>query len=339
MHGTSPKKRDTKKKSIQKHGNATQEKIDQREKQIEAYLKINFEQMLNEKTILKERPDNFSIPEAVQKMGETFRQNMKSDREAYLRDLIVRLSNTYQECVDIRNQYEEAKRGAGMSAIDVSKENEKLQSEIDVLEEKYKKLQEEKANKEQQFKAQLGAKKQTLRTINQSIEDLQHTHQQLVKKMDALKSTMLKIRGGQKRMIKQVKTMILNEVEKVIDSNQQKEKELHEQKIQRLDAQISAEKSEQRRLERQCQMALDAIYSTIPQEMNFARIGVNELPDHVNDIKELINQTIEVRKDNAIKKLRKEVAEAIPGIDDRKKKNARDLSRKENKEKDYLKKN
>ena len=228
------KKKEIKKKTITKTTNKTTSKrdetIDEREKQIEAYLKINFEQMLTEKSILKERPPKFSIPAAVEKIGETFRQNMKSDRELYLRDLITRLSNTYQECIQIRDQYEEAKHGAGMSAIDISKENEKLQIEINELTEQYQKLQSEKAEKEKQFKMQLGAKKSTLSKISKSIETLQTAQQEIAKEADSLKSLMLKLRGGQKRMIKQVKTMILNQVDKAIDSNQQKEKELHDQK-------------------------------------------------------------------------------------------------------------
>ena len=310
----STKKKETKRKTENKATSKRNQTIEEREKQIEAYLKINFEQMLTEKSILKERPPNFSIPDAVEKIGETFRQNMKSDRELYLRDLITRLSNTYQECVQIRDQYEEAKRGAGMSAIDISKENEKLQSEINELAEQYQKLQSEKAEREKKFKMQLGERKSTLTKISKSIDTLQSAQQDIAKEADALKSMMLKVRGGQKRMIKQVKTMILNQVEKAIDSNQQKEKELHDQKLMRLDAQIAAEKQEQKRLEKQCQMALEAIYSTIPSDMNVTRISVNELPSRVDDVKAIINQAIETRKESALKKLRDEVAEAIPGI-------------------------
>ena len=311
----SRKRKDVKvrKSAVDKSNKET--KIDKTEQQIEAYLKITFEKMLRDGEILKERPEDFSIEDAVQKIGETFEANMRSERENYLRELILRLSNTYQECIDIRDKYEETKKGVGMTAIDISKENEKLTEEIKALEERYNALKTEKQAKEKAYKESLSGKKQTLKNINMSIEEMQAAQQSLAKQVEGLKSSMLKIRGGQKRMIKQVKSMILSEIEKVIDNNQQREKEMHDQKIQRLDAAISAEKAEQKRLQRQCQMALDAIYSISPQELSATRITVDELPSRIEDVKDVISKSIEYKKSSAIKKMRQDIAQAIPGID------------------------
>lgn len=288
--------------------------IDKREKQIISYIRLNYEQMIYENQILKERPEDFVVQDAVNNMAQTFLDNMRGEREQYLRELIKKLANTYDDCVELQKRYQEAKKGAGNSAETIMKQNEELRVEIDSLNDKLQTLEIERQNKEQNLKNKVNSKQKQLKTLNDSIVNLQNAHHELSTQLDDLRSMVLKNAGRQKKLIQQAKVVCVNEIDKAVDNNQQAAIDIHEQKIQRLDAQLSAARAEQKRLQRQAQVVLDAVYSIAPRQES-SKITVQDFPQRFEEIKQIINSSIETKKEEALAGIRRDIEEAIPGID------------------------
>lgn len=288
--------------------------IDKREKQIISYIRLNYEQMIYENQILKERPEDFVVQDAVNNMAQTFLDNMRGEREQYLRELIKKLANTYDDCVELQKRYQEAKKGAGNSAETIMKQNEELRVEIDSLNDKLQTLEIERQNKEQNLKNKVNSKQKQLKTLNDSIVSLQNAHRELSTQLDDLRSMVLKNAGRQKKLIQQAKVVCVNEIDKAVDNNQQAAIDIHEQKIQRLDAQLSAARAEQKRLQRQAQVVLDAVYSIAPRQES-SKITVQDFPQRFEEIKQIINSSIETKKEEALAGIRRDIEEAIPGID------------------------
>lgn len=302
------------KKAMKKPAKPQSRTVDTREKQIISYIRLNYEQMIYENQILKERPENFVVQDAVNNMVQTFIDNMGGERESYLRELIRKLATTYQECVDLQKKYQEAKKGAGNSAEIITKQNEDLKIEIESLTSKLQELEVQKQSKEQSLKSKVSSKQNQLKALNDSITNLQNAHRELSNQVEDLKSTVLKNTGRQKKLIQQAKSVCISEIEKTIDNNQQAAINIHDQKMQRLDAQLSSARAEQKRLQRQAQTVLDAIYS-ISSPSTKSKITVDDFPKRYEEVKQIIQTSIEAKKEEALAGIRKDIEEAIPGID------------------------
>ncbi|EAY14927.1 hypothetical protein TVAG_380370 [Trichomonas vaginalis G3] len=302
------------KKAMKKPAKAQSRTVDTREKQIISYIRLNYEQMIYENQILKERPENFVVQDAVNSMVQTFIDNMGGERESYLRELIRKLATTYQECVDLQKKYQEAKKGAGNSAEIITKQNEDLKIEIESLTSKLQELEVQKQSKEQSLKSKVSSKQNQLKALNDSITNLQNAHRELSNQVEDLKSTVLKNTGRQKKLIQQAKSVCISEIEKTIDNNQQAAINIHDKKMQRLDAQLSSARAEQKRLQRQAQTVLDAIYS-ISSPSTKSKITVDDFLKRYEEVKQIIQTSIEAKKEEALAGIRKDIEEAIPGID------------------------
>ena len=130
-----------------------------------------------------------------------------------------------------------------------------------------------------------------------------------------LKSSMIKLKIGEQRIINQNKEIINDKIEEIKINNNEKKKKVFENKVTQINKILEKEKEENKNLENLCKISLKSIYSIAPEGIDIPSISLMDIPNNLDKLQNFVNESIKIRKKNAIEEMRKDISNKIPGID------------------------
>ena len=278
------------------------------------YIRAAVDKIIHEKFTWKAIDHTLDSSYISSRLMDILKKSMKSEREQYLEQLLLQLSNLTQERDTMEKELAIIRGSTVKETLKYQKDNIALRNKFNSLEAELKSLETRQTQKEQIYLSKIKAKREELTNLQLIISKVKSFQNNLSEEVNSLRSSVILMQKKQLRMIQQAKSICKTEIDHQIESEIEKQNLIEVSTKKDLEARLNMARLEEKKAERLCQSLLDAIW-TMRSGKEHPDITASNFPDRIDEVCTFIDTAIEEQKNNTIEELKLEVQSALPDIE------------------------
>ena len=278
------------------------------------YIRAAVDKIIHEKFTWKAIDHTLDSSYISSRLMDILKKSMKSEREQYLEQLLLQLSNLTQERDTMEKELAIIRGSTVKETLKYQKDNIALRNKFNSLEAELTSLETRQTQKEQIYLSKIKAKREELTNLQLIISKVKSFQNNLSEEVNSLRSSVILMQKKQLRMIQQAKSICKTEIDHQIESEIEKQNLIEVSTKKDLEARLNMARLEEKKAERLCQSLLDAIW-TMRSGKEHPDITASNFPDRIDEVCTFIDTAIEEQKNNTIEELKLEVQSALPDIE------------------------
>ena len=278
------------------------------------YIRTAVDKIIHEKFTWKAIDHTLDASYISSRLMDILKKSMNSEREQYLNQLLLQLSNLSQERESMEKELAIIRGSTAKETLKYQQDNIALKNKFASLEAELKNLETRQNQKEQFYLSKIKAKRQELTNLQLIISQTKSFQNNLTEEINALRSSVLQMQRKQLRMIQQAKNICKTEIDHQIESEIEKQNSIEMSTKKELESRLNAARLEEKKAERLCQSLLDAVW-TMRSGKEHPNITAANFPDRIDEVCAYIDTAIEEQEQTTIQELKMQVQSALPDIE------------------------
>jgi hypothetical protein len=278
------------------------------------FLRTSVEQMVHDKLVLQTRKANIDPADVSAIMVDVFYESIDTEREKVLQQTIDQLIKVQLERDSLENEYARLEATHNEESLITAHQNADLKAQVESLESELKALEWQRVRRENSYQETLASKKRELAKLSRFVGTFQDAQRALCRQVTSLKSDAVKMKRSQLSYLRRSRGLIANRVNELIQQDAANQERDQARKVSRVSTRLGEVEEEQKSLKRQCRTVLKSLADADGQHSKLTSISVDELPKRLADIREYVAESIEERKEVALRRFKQQVIEEFPGI-------------------------
>jgi recombination DNA repair RAD52 pathway protein len=185
---------------------------------------------------------------------------------------------------------------------------------VESLEGELRSCERRSARKESALEERLRAKSQALASATQLVQKVRHSQQQLARQLSDLRASASKMRRAQLHVLRQARAVVGARVGQSIEAAVRRCQQDNARRVAQAAAEMAQLQDEQAGLEAQARALVD-VAAEMTSDGRLRSISADDFPERVAEIQNAIEEVVEARREQAVTRLREDIARQFPGIE------------------------